>query len=114
MKRELTARGWKQVHLAEKLGVGEYSVSRCITRKGATVDLAIRISDLLKIPYPVFLPESEAEAAEMMERRSLAQQAAAHRKNEEEVLELRRLLAERDRELMRIHGNRSKRRRRAG
>ena len=112
--RERLARGWSQAEIVRRLKgqgheVQESAITRCIKREIVAVDLAIRISDLLGVAYPVFLPESEAEAREMMERRAVAQRRASLERGEEE---LRRKLAELD---QRLGSQRpARRRRRAG
>lgn len=71
VKRELKAQGWKQKDLANALHAQESAVSRCIHRKAPTYELLLAISDALRIPYPVILPESEDEALYLAEQRRL-------------------------------------------
>lgn len=76
VERELAARKWNRAELARRLDVGAWDITRSVNRGGATVELVTRIADLLGLPYPLFLPESEPEAREIMDRRQLAKHAA--------------------------------------
>lgn len=98
VERELERRKWKRADLARELGVEGWDITRSVNRGGATVDLVTRIAEILGLPYPVFLPESEDEAKEMMERRTVAQRSAALQRREEDLqrrfLELDQRLSE--------------------
>lgn len=90
LERHRGGRGW-QAQLSRDLGIQQPDITKILKREKLTFDDAMKISDHLGIPYPAFLPESEAEARDIMNRRKLAAHAAElERKNEE----LQRQLAE--------------------
>lgn len=71
VKSRLATRGINQKQLAQAIGEDEGAVSRCITRHTAVYEILMAISDELEVPYPVILPESEAEAAHLTAQRRL-------------------------------------------
>jgi transcriptional regulator with XRE-family HTH domain len=62
VRRERGARGMRQVDLAKLVDDSEENVSRCVNGITPSLRLVLAISRVLRIPRPVFLPRTEAEA----------------------------------------------------
>jgi transcriptional regulator with XRE-family HTH domain len=71
VKRQLEKKGIDQKTLAKNISATEPEVTKCVRRKNPVYELLIAISDELDIPYPVILPESEAEALRLATERRL-------------------------------------------
>lgn len=71
VKRELKARGMTQRHLALHFDVPDSTITRLLSLETPTLGLLIAVSDLLKLPYPVMLPETEAIALDLAKQHRL-------------------------------------------
>lgn len=77
MKRELPVSSLKtQKALAEAVGVGQSEITRCLKpwsdpESVTTLELVIAISDALKLPYPVIIPDTEQLALKLTEERRI-------------------------------------------
>lgn len=76
VRRQLKVFGYNQKQLAADLDETESDVSRCINRETPTFELLIKISDFLKIAYPVVLLESEEQAVEVAKEKRLQKRVA--------------------------------------
>lgn len=65
VRRELEKLERDQVWLAAEIDSDPPTVNKCIKLKVPTLELVIAISDALKLPYPVLLPEHEEDAFEL-------------------------------------------------
>jgi transcriptional regulator with XRE-family HTH domain len=71
VERRLNDRDMSKKELAEAIGAEPPEVTRCVLRQKPIYELLIAISDELGIPYPVILPQSEAEALKLATERRL-------------------------------------------
>lgn len=76
VKRELKKFFRSQLELAKAVHTDASSITRCLkhpndAKSVITLDLVVAISDALKLPYPVILPDTEDLAEHLAEQRRL-------------------------------------------
>lgn len=71
VRREYKRLGIDQKELARRINADPPEVSRAISGQQPILEVVLAISDELKLPFPVLLPDSEAEANHLAMQRRL-------------------------------------------